>query len=62
MRTHWQFVLWPEKDEDLGLFMQRLSITHVTHWQRHYNRVGKRHMYQGRLKSFPLETDGDAIR
>ena len=28
MPNHWHFVMWPERDEDLGVFMQRLSVTH----------------------------------
>ena len=57
MKNHWHFVLWPENDGDLGSFLQRLTITHVTRWQRNYNMVGYGHMYQGRFKSFPVETD-----
>lgn len=50
-------VLWPQDDGDLGRFMQRLTITHVTRWQKYYNMVGYGHLYQGRFKSFPVETD-----
>jgi len=57
MRNHWHFVLWPENDGDLARFMQRLTVTHVTRWQKHYNLVGFGHVYQGRFKSFPVETD-----
>lgn len=57
MPNHWHFVLWPREDGDLGRFMQRLTITHVTRWQKHYNMVGYGHVYQGRFKSFPVETD-----
>ena len=57
MPNHWHFVLWPKNDEDLGRFMQRLTVTHVTRWQKNYNRVGFGHVYQGRFKSFPVETD-----
>ena len=57
MPNHWHFVLWPEGDEDLSRFMQRLTITHVTRWQRHKRRVGYGHLYQGRYKCFPVETD-----
>jgi putative transposase len=45
MPNHWHFVLWPENDSDLGSFMQRLTVTHVTRWQRHYNMVGYGHVY-----------------
>ena len=57
MPNHWHFVLWPEKDDDLGRFMQRLTVTHVTRWQKNYNMVGYGHVYQSRFKSFPVETD-----
>ena len=57
MPNHWHFVLWPENDGDLGSFMQRLTVTHVTRWQKHYNMVGYGHVYQSRYKSFPVETE-----
>ena len=57
MPNHWHFVLWPESDGDLARFMQRLTVTHVTRWQKHYNMVGYGHVYQSRFKSFPVETD-----
>ena len=57
MPNHWHFVLWPENDADLGSFMQRLTVTHVTRWQKHYNMVGYGHVYQSRYKSFPVETE-----
>lgn len=57
MPNHWHLVLWPEKDGQLASFMQRLTVTHVTRWQKHHNRVGYGHVYQGRFKSFPVESD-----
>ena len=57
MPNHWHFVLWPKDDGDLGHFMQRLTVTHVTRWQKYHRRVGEGHVYQGRFKSFPAETD-----
>ena len=57
MPNHWHFVLWPEHDGDLAAFMQRLTVTHVTRWQKHRNRIGEGHVYQGRFKSFPVEED-----
>ena len=38
--------------------MQRLTLTHVRRWQEHRHRVGEGHVYQGRYKSFPVESDG----
>ena len=57
MPNHWHLVLWPEKDGELAAFMQRLTITHVTRWQKHRRKVGEGHLYQGRYKSFPVEDD-----
>jgi len=57
MPNHWHFVLWPKTDDDLAAFMQRLTVTHVTRWQKAHRTVGEGHLYQGRYKSFPVETD-----
>ena len=57
MPNHWHLILWPEADGDLAAFMQRLTVTPVTRWQKHRHRVGEGHVYQGRFKSFPVETD-----
>ena len=57
MPNHWHFVLWPEHDTDLAAFMQRLTVTHVTRWQKHRKCVGEGHVYQGRFKSFPIESN-----
>jgi putative transposase len=57
MPNHWHFVLWPEHDGDLSAFLQRLTNTHTQRWQRAHNRVGYGHLYQGRFKSFPVESD-----
>ena len=57
MSNHWHLVLWPERDGDLAAFMQKLTITHVRNWQENRKRVGSGHLYQGRYKSFPVESD-----
>ena len=57
MPNHWHLVLWPENDGDMSRFMQRLTVTHVTRWQQHKHEVGSGHVYQGRYKSFPVESD-----
>ena len=56
MPNHWHLVLWPEHDGDLALFMQHLTVTHVTRWQKSRQRVGEGHVYQGRFNSFPVGT------
>lgn len=56
MSNHWHFVLWPERDGDLPAFMQQLTNTHVKRWKRHRREIGYGHLYQGRYKSFPVQT------
>ncbi len=57
MPDHWHFVVWPEEDGQLGRFFQRLTGTHVARWTQAKHRVGLGHVYQGRFKSFPVQTD-----
>ncbi len=57
LSNHWHLVLWPKRDGDLAAFMQKLTITHARNWQEHRRRVGYGHLYQGRYKSFPVESD-----
>ena len=57
MPNHWHMVLWPGDDGDLGVFMQRLTITHARRWQENCHCHGAGHVYQGRYKSFPIEQD-----
>ncbi|HEX2242956.1 MAG TPA: hypothetical protein VHK27_06845, partial [Gammaproteobacteria bacterium] len=46
-----------ERDGELAAFLQKFTITHVRNWQEHRRQVGTGHVYQGRYKSFPVETD-----
>jgi putative transposase len=57
MPNHWHFVLWPERDDDLSAFMQQMTNTHVKRWKEHYHETGLGHLYQGRFKSFPVQTE-----
>src|SRR3989304_6584106 len=57
MPNHWHFVLWPERDGQLPAFMQQLTNTHVKRWKEHRHEIGDGHLYQGRYKCFPVQTD-----
>jgi putative transposase len=57
MPNHWHFVLWPARDGDLTSFCRWLTHTHSMRWHAHYHTSGTGHIYQGRFKSFPAETD-----
>jgi len=62
MPTHWHFVLWPAKDDDMSRFLRWLTMTHTQRWHAHYHRTGTGHVYQGRFKSFPIEQDDHCYR
>ena len=57
MPNHWHMVLWPRCDGELSAFVRWLTHTHTMRWHAHYHSAGTGHLYQGRFKSFPLETD-----
>src|SRR5262249_26118661 len=50
-------VVWPERDGDLSTYMQWLTVTHVRRWHAHRHTGGTGPVYQGRFKSFPIQTD-----
>ena len=57
MPNHWHMVLWPEHDGDLPAFVQHVSNLHVKRWKKAHQEIGEGHLYQGRYKSFPIQTD-----
>ena len=57
MPNHWHFVLWPRRDGKLTAFLRWLTHTHTMRWHAHHHTAGTGHLYQGRFKSFPVETD-----
>ena len=57
MPNHWHLVLWPRGDGDLSRFMAWLTLTHTQRWHAQHQSVGTGHLYQGRFKSFPVQTD-----
>lgn len=57
MPNHWHLVVWPRRDGDLSRFMNWLTLTHTQRWHQHRHTVGDGHVYQGRFKSFPVETN-----
>jgi putative transposase len=61
MSNHWHLVLWPERDGQLTAFMRWLTLTHAQRWKHAHAAVGHGHLYQGRFKSFPIESDGHLL-
>ena len=57
MPNHWHLVLWPRQDGDLSRFVGWLTLTHTQRWHAHRASGGSGHLYQGRFKSFVVQTD-----
>ena len=57
MPNHWHMVIWPREDGELTQFVRWLTHTHVMRWHAHFKTSGSGHLYQGRFKAFPVQTD-----
>jgi putative transposase len=57
MPNHWHLVLEPTRDGELSLFMRWLTQTHTQRWRHAKRTVGDGSLYQGRYKSFLVESD-----
>src|SRR5712692_566502 len=57
MPNHWHLVVWPHADGDLSSFLGWLTMTHTQRWHASHRTIGSGHLYQGRFKSFPVQTD-----
>ena len=62
MPNHWHLVLWPRRDGDLSAFMRWLTLTHTQRWHAARGTAGSGHVYQGRYRSFVIETEGYLVR
>ena len=56
MGNHWHLLLWPRQDGDLSRFMQWVTMTHSQRWHAAHGTAGIGHVYQGRFKSFPVQS------
>ncbi len=59
MPNHFHLVAWPRRDGDLSRWMQWLMTSHVRRYHRHYDSSG--HVWQGRFKAFPIQSDGHLL-
>jgi putative transposase len=59
MPNHWHMVVWPKagRDRQVSEFLRWLTVTHTQRWHAHHQTAGSGHLYQGRFKSFPVESD-----
>ena len=56
MGNHWHLLLWPRQDGELSEFMQWVTNTHSKRWHTAHGTTGIGHVYQGRFKSFPVQS------
>ncbi len=57
MPNHFHFVVWPSREGELSRFMQWLTATHSKRWHGYRGSNGTGSVYQGRFKSFAVQTD-----
>lgn len=62
MPTHWHFVVWPKRDDQVTAFFRWLAHTHAMRWRASHRTVGYGPLYQGRFKAFPVQPDGPSLR
>jgi putative transposase len=59
MPTHWHIVVWPKTgaDRQISEFFRWLTVTHTQRWHAHDHTSGTGNLYQGRFKSFAIQSD-----
>lgn len=57
MPNHWHMALYPTADGELTEFLRRVTHLHTQRYHAHYQTSGTGHLYQGRFKSFPVQSD-----
>jgi putative transposase len=57
MGNHWHLLLRPRTDQALSRCMGWIAVTHARRHRMHYPKPGSGHLYQGRFKSFPVQSD-----
>jgi putative transposase len=57
MSNHWHLLQWPRYDGELSEVLRWITVTHTQRWHAHHHTAGTGPVYQGRFKSFPVQTD-----
>lgn len=57
MPNHWHLVVSPKNDGDLSKFVAWFTMTHTQRWHVMYKSIGAGHLYQGRYKSFLVQSN-----
>ncbi len=56
MSNHWHLLLWPRGDDEVSAFVHWVTLTHTQRWHAAHRTAGMGHVYQGRFKSFPVQS------
>ncbi len=62
MPNHWHLIFWPYNDGDVQAFLHRLTTTPARRRHLYQHTVGQGHLYQGTLKSLPVQTDEHLLK
>lgn len=62
MPNHWHLVMCPALPGDVSRFLQHLTAAHASRLRRTSKTVGEGHVYQGRYRAFPLESETRLLR
>lgn len=57
MPNHWHLTIWPRENGELSEVLRWLTVTHAQRWHAHRQTAGTGPIYQGRFKSFPVQSD-----
>jgi len=57
MPNHFHLVLWPQQGTDISSFMRWFMNAHIRRYHRFGELWGTGHLYQGRFKAFPIQTN-----
>ncbi len=57
MPNHWHLLLRPRHDGELSEALWWITVPHTQRWHAHHHTAGTGPVYQGRFKSFPVQTD-----
>jgi putative transposase len=57
MSNHWHFAVRPHVDGDIGRFFGNMTQKVTQRWHACHHSVGSGHLFQGRFRSFLVQTD-----
>lgn len=57
MSNHWHFAVRPRADGDMGKFFGKFTQKVTQRWHKFHQTVGSGHLFQGRFKTFLVQTD-----